>query len=111
MSVKKGELIWVDFNPARGHEQQKRRPALVVSADIFNARMGGLAWVVPVTSKIKGRPDEIELPPGLPVEGALLFSQLRSLDLAARGYESVGFVPDDFMDDEVSGRLIAVLEE
>ncbi|WP_337430982.1 type II toxin-antitoxin system PemK/MazF family toxin [Bilophila sp.] len=110
MSVQKGELIWVDFDPTRGHEQQKRRPAIVVSATTFNDRMGGIVWVLPITSKKKGRPDEIALPEGLPVRGVLLLSQLRALDIAARGFERIGMVPDEFMDDEVSGRLIAVLE-
>ncbi len=50
------------------------------------------------------------LPEGLPVRGVLLLSQLRALDIAARGFERIGMVPDEFMDDEVSGRLIAVLE-
>ena len=40
----------------------------------------------------------------------MLLSQLRALDIAARGFERIGMVPDEFMDDEVSGRLIAVLE-
>ena len=110
MSVQKGELIWVDFDPTRGHEQQKRRHAIVVSATTFNDRMGGIVWVLPITSKKKGRPDEIALPEGLPVRGVLLLSQLRALDIAARGFERIGMAPVEFMDDEVSGRLIAVLE-
>ena len=110
MNVQKGELIWVDFDPTRGHEQQKRRPAIVVSASEFNERMGGIVWVLPITSKEKGRPDEITLPAGLPVRGVLLLSQLRALDIATRGFERIGMVPDEFMDDEVSGRLIAILE-
>lgn len=36
MPVRRGEIYWVDWNPARGSEQAGRRPALVVSNDIAN---------------------------------------------------------------------------
>ena len=94
MSVQKGELIWVDFDPTRVQEQQKRRHAKIESATTFNTRMGGIDWELPITSKKKGRPDEIALPEGLPVRGVLLLSQLRALDIAARGIERPGMVSD-----------------
>ena len=34
--LRRGELYWVDWNPARGSEQAGRRPALIVSADAGN---------------------------------------------------------------------------
>ena len=36
MPIRRGEIYWVDWNPARGSEQAGRRPALVVSNDIAN---------------------------------------------------------------------------
>jgi mRNA interferase MazF len=33
-----GDLIWTDFDPAKGREQAGRRPALVVSAMEFTGR-------------------------------------------------------------------------
>jgi mRNA interferase MazF len=35
--VKQGDIIWLDFDPQIGHEQKGRRPALVISNDLFNA--------------------------------------------------------------------------
>jgi len=35
-SPKRGELYWVDWNPARGSEQAGMRPALIVQNDIGN---------------------------------------------------------------------------
>src|SRR5262245_30070657 len=38
--ILRGEIRWADLNPVRGREQAGRRPVLVVSHDIFNARSG-----------------------------------------------------------------------
>ena len=52
--MRRGEIRLVDFEPARGAEADKRRPAVVVSNDAANlaaARLGrGGVTVVPVTS-------------------------------------------------------------
>ena len=49
----RGEIWMIDFDPTRGHEQAGRRPALVVSDDVFNAGPAGLVMVLPVTTKPK----------------------------------------------------------
>jgi mRNA interferase MazF len=36
----KGDLIAVTFDPQSGHEQKGRRPALVISNDLFNQQTG-----------------------------------------------------------------------
>ncbi len=50
----RGEIRWVDLDPVRGSESDKRRPAVIVSNDGANAtanRLGrGVVTVVPVTS-------------------------------------------------------------
>ena len=53
---RKGELITLAFDPQSGHEQRGRRPALVVSNDLFN-RHTGLCIACPIT----------QYPPRLPV--------------------------------------------
>ena len=66
---RRGDAIWLNFDPQSGHEQKGRRPALVLSPESYN-RKTGLAILCPITSQIKGYPFEVELPPGLPVKGA-----------------------------------------
>lgn len=44
----KQDIIWIDFNPSKGKEIQKRRPALVISSDNYNKQTGFVA-VCPIT--------------------------------------------------------------
>ena len=46
---RQGDFITITFDPQSGHEQKGRRPALVVSKDLFN-RSTGLAIVCPLTN-------------------------------------------------------------
>lgn len=48
--MNRGEVWWVDFEPAVGGEIRKKRPAIVVSNDKANKYLNRLQ-VVPVTSK------------------------------------------------------------
>ena len=54
--MRRGDIHYVDFEPSRGSEADKRRPAVIVSNDASNAivaRLGrGLVTVVPLTSKV-----------------------------------------------------------
>ena len=55
-SMRRGEIRLVDFEPTRGQESAKRRPAVLVSNDRTNAtaaRLGrGVVTVVPVSSNV-----------------------------------------------------------
>src|SRR5260370_7307285 len=55
--MRRGEIRVVDFNPGRGSEASKRRPAVIVSNDGANAvaaRLGrGVITVLPITSNIR----------------------------------------------------------
>ena len=47
--MRRGEVWWVDFDPSRGGEIRKRRPAIIVSNDTANAALNRVQ-VVPLTS-------------------------------------------------------------
>lgn len=49
--MKRGEVWWVNFDPAVGGEIKKKRPAIIISNDAFNRYLNRLQ-VVPLTSKI-----------------------------------------------------------
>jgi len=49
--MNRGEVWWVNFEPAVGGEIRKKRPAIIISNDISN-RFLNRVQVVPITSKI-----------------------------------------------------------
>ena len=80
-----GDIVMMDFDPQIGHDQGKRRPALVLTDQRYN-RASGLSVVCPLTSKRKPYP--FALPVTVErVDGAVLVDQLKSLDWAARKAE------------------------
>jgi mRNA interferase MazF len=103
----RGDAVWLTFDPQAGHEQADRRPAVVLSPRAYNDR-SGLALLCPVTSQVKRYPFEVPLPDGLPVEGAILADQLRSLDWRARKCARICELPHDVMD-EVLGKVETLL--
>ena len=88
----RGEVVWITLNPQAGHEQSGRRPAAVLSPAEYNGKVG-LAIVCPVTSQIKGYPFEVLIPAALPVGGAILADQVKSLDWRARNAERACALP------------------
>ncbi len=90
----RGDVVWVRFNPQAGHEQAGRRPAVVLSPTMYNVK-AGLAVFAPITTQIKGYPFEVVLPAGLPVTGAVLADQLKSLDWRARKARSICSLPTE----------------
>jgi len=89
-----GDVVWISLNPQAGHEQAGRRPAVVLSPQSYNSKVG-LAIFCPITSQPKGYPFEILLPAGLPVAGAILSDQVKSLDWRARNAELICTLPTE----------------
>ena len=103
----RGDLVWLTFKPRTGREQSGRRPALVLSPKSYNGKVG-LMIACPITGKIKGYPFEMVLPPELPVQGAVLSDQVKSLDWRGRKAERITVLPQELMKD-VLGKLGALL--
>lgn len=79
--ILRGEIVWADLNPVRGHEQAGLRPVLILSQDVFNARSGTVIAVA-LTSQPQraGFPLTLELAdPKLPKRSWVKISQIRTL--------------------------------
>jgi len=93
---RRGDAVWLNFNPQSGHEQAGRRPALVLSPEEYN-RKTGLAIFCPITSQVKGYPFEVKLPAGFPVSGVVLADQVKSLDWQMREATLIKKLPAQVM--------------
>ena len=78
-----GDIIYMDFDPQSGHEQKGRRPALVVSNNLFN-RISSLTMVCPITHTDRGHPLHVRLDSRTKTDGVGLCDQVRMLDAASR---------------------------
>jgi len=84
----RGDLVWLSFDPQKGHEQRGRRPAVVLSPHKYNAKVG-LALMCPITKREKGYPYEVKLSNKSQIQGVILADQVKSLDWRAREAEIV----------------------
>ena len=105
----RGDLIWIALDPEAGHEQAGRRPAVVVSPRSYNRKVG-LALCCPVTSRIKGYPFEVALPPKGEITGVVLADQVKSLDWRARRARRAGRLTADVIG-EVIAKLTTLLSD
>jgi mRNA interferase MazF len=103
----RGSLVWLHFSPQAGREQAGRRPGIVLTKAAYHQR-SRLAVVCPVTSREKGWPMEVKLPPGLAVSGVVLVDHIRSVDREARKMEVVGAAPSEILE-EIDARLAPLL--
>ena len=100
---KRGDVIKLNFDPVKGHEQGGYRPALVLSADEYN-RIVGLAIVAPITLHAKGYPFEVQIPEGHKVSGVILADHVKCISWKERGFVHFDRLPAQVLE-EVQERL------
>lgn len=98
--VKQGDIIKVNFNPQRGHEQEGFRPALIVSNNYFNQKTN-LVIACPITNTNNKFPLHIPLDERTITTGVILCEHVKTLDLNARGYKFVEKIPNDILADVI----------
>lgn len=110
--IARGQIYAFGLDPTQGHEQQGRRPVLVVSATAFNA-VTRVPVVVPITSGggfARARGFAVPLAgAGLTTTGVVRCDQPRALDLTARGARLIESVPDAVIDD-VLAKVVAMFD-
>lgn len=84
MNLQRGDIILINLEPKKGHEQGNIRPALVIQNNILNVH-SPLTIILPITSKIytKEYPTNIFLPKKiskLPKDSTILSNQIRAID-------------------------------
>ena len=98
---KQGDIIAITFDPQSGHEQKGRRPAFVVSKDLFNRRTG-LAMVCPITSTGRGFPFHVPIPEGSKLTGFIMVEQVKSVDFRSRRAKRIEHGDDELLSDVLS---------
>lgn len=97
---KKGDIVYLNFNPQKGHEQQGRRPAIVITNDLYN-RMCNLTFVCPITSSDNKHPFHVPLDNQTKTHGVILCEQLKALDLTKREAKFEESAPKEIIDEVI----------
>jgi mRNA interferase MazF len=98
---RKGDFVAVTFDPQSGHEQRGRRPALVVSNDLFN-KATGLCIACPVTNTRRDYPFHVSIPDGTDITGVVMVEQVKSLDCRSRSVKRIGTAPEPVLQEVLS---------
>jgi mRNA interferase MazF len=82
--VKRGDVLWVNFDPTVGAEIKKIRPAIVIQNDTAN-RLSPITIVAAITSKFDDElyPTEVSIrsgEAGLKQDSVITLDQIRSID-------------------------------
>ena len=94
----KGDFISYFFSGQTGHEQHGRRPALVISNDLFNQQTG-MTMVCPITNSDRGYPFHLPIPAGHKIFGTVMVDQMRTIDYQARKVRFLDNAPDSLVEE------------
>ena len=103
--MERGDIYLVSLDPTAGHEQQGKRPVLVISPGRFN-RLTGVPVVLSITSGGSfARTAGFAVPlmgAGTRMTGVVRCDQPRALDLRARAGKKLETVPEHIIDEVLS---------
>lgn len=92
MSFQYGDIVKVNLNPTKGHEQANYRPVLVMNSVPMP---GNLSVICPITSSSIDYPLKVLLDSRTVTQGTIMCFQIRTLDLNARGAKFIEKAPED----------------
>ncbi len=106
---KQGDVVFLDFNPTKGHEQARVRPAVIISNNIFNQNTK-MVILCPISSNNKEFPTHYILEDTKKIHGSVLCEHIRSVDYEIKNLKFVEKLSDkDFL--SVINLLNACIEE
>lgn len=107
LTLERGDIVWIDFSPTKGHEQSGLRPAVILSPSSYNT-ISGLVLACPLTTKHKGYFLEVavEGPKG---KSFVLADQIRSFDIKSRVQKKEGKLKDSEIN-EILARISALFQ-
>ena len=91
--MRRGEILWCDLEPRRGHEQGEVRPVIIVSADAYNETRSPLVAIVPLTRAVAKNPLHVALSvaeTGLESPSTALIDQARFVDRSRLRLDAAG---------------------
>lgn len=59
--LRRGDVVWADFSPTRGREQDGERPAVIVASNDYLESVPNLVIALPVTTRDRGWPHHVRL--------------------------------------------------
>lgn len=102
----RNDLIWLDFEPTKGKEIGKYRPALVLSSKSYNRQMG-LLICCPVSTSIRGNATEVSVN-NLKQPSVVASNLIQTLSWKDREAQYIGQAEEGVMD-QVLVRIIPLI--
>ncbi len=104
----RGDIVWTNFDPAAGHEQMGKRPALILSPESFNKKIL-LAMAAPITTRVRGHGFEVSIDVKK-ITGVVLCQQVKMIDFNERGLQFIEKAPEA-VTNEALARVRAIMSE
>jgi mRNA interferase MazF len=105
----RGDVLWADLSPVRGHEQAGQRPVLILSHEVFNERSGTV-----IAMALTSQPPRVGIPLALELQAAkfpkrswVKISQIRTLSVARLGRRLGRAAPEELT--EIIGCLNEII--
>ncbi|MBI5447918.1 MAG: type II toxin-antitoxin system PemK/MazF family toxin [Gammaproteobacteria bacterium] len=102
----RNDIIWLDFEPTKGKEIGKYRPAFVLSSREYN-KQTGLLICCPISTSIRGHQTEVILT-NLETPSVVAASIIQTLSWKERKVKFIGFANEGILE-EVLSRLLPLI--
>lgn len=103
---RRNDIVLLDFDPAKGKEIGKNRPAFVLSSERYNKKTG-LIICCPISTSIRGAPTEVKIS-NLDVPCVVATTLVQTLDWKERKAMFLKPADQDVFKD-VTDRVIALI--